>query len=84
MLADMITVEGDPQPDDALIRLVMKDGRRLAQAEPLAESRERAARQLVRLPQSLLRLRGAPAYPVHLAPRLQALVQQTDRDLRGG
>jgi len=83
MLADTITVEGDPQPGEALIHLVMKDGRRLARPEPLVESRERAARHLARLPQFLRRLRGAPGYPVPLAPPLQALVQQTDRDLRG-
>jgi len=68
---DVITVEGDAQPGEALILPVMRAGRRLPQPS-LAESRARCLADLARLP--------APS--VEIAPALRALADEVDRDTR--
>lgn len=79
MAGDALTVEGDEQAGEPLIRPVMRAGRRLAPAEPLAALRERAARELARLPAPLRALETSPPYPVIVAPALQALAEEVDR-----
>jgi nicotinate phosphoribosyltransferase len=74
MRADTVSVEGDTQPGEPLLMY----GLRLARPEPLSVSRERALGQLERLPAPLRQLVGAPAYPVHVAPALDALIRETD------
>ncbi|HXF67553.1 MAG TPA: nicotinate phosphoribosyltransferase [Burkholderiales bacterium] len=80
---DVVSVEGDPQPGEALLVPVMRGGRRLAAPEPLQAIRERAARELARLPERLRALDPAePPYRVEIAPALRSLADQVDRTTR--
>jgi len=70
---DVIALHDEMLPGEPLLREVMRDGRRLQAREPLSAQRERAARELARLPPPLLALDAAPdAWPVHLSARLSA------------
>jgi nicotinate phosphoribosyltransferase len=78
MRADIVTIEDDVPQGEPLIRAIMKDGQRLRPAEPLAKSRERAARQLAQLPEHLRALGTTPPFPVTISPALKALAHQAD------
>jgi hypothetical protein len=56
----------------------MKEGRRLAPAQDLAELRRYAAVQLGQLPESLRALETVPAYDVRISPALRMLTQTVD------
>jgi nicotinate phosphoribosyltransferase len=76
---DVVTIEGDAQTGEPLLKPVMQRGRRLPQPS-LAAARAHALEQLARLPERLRRL--APAeepYPVEIAPALRALAAAVDR-----
>jgi len=76
---DVLTVEGDRQEGEALLRPVMRGGRRLAAAEPLVAIRARCAEGLERLPPPLRWLAPAePPYPVVVAPALRQLADAVD------
>jgi nicotinate phosphoribosyltransferase len=78
MAGDVLTLEGDAAPGEALIRPVMRRGKRLT--SPSLENARRLAReQLERLPAHLKRLDTAPAYPVEVSARLQGLAREADR-----
>lgn len=79
MTGDILTVEGDAQDGESLLRPVMRAGKRLAPPEPLADVRARCAAGLKRLPTHLKRLANGPAYPVAVAPALRALAEKVDR-----
>lgn len=79
MIGDVLTLADDPQEGEALLQPVMIGGRRLQSPRLLSELRQRAKAQLACLPASLRQLRDAPAYPLTISPRLQALVSQVDR-----
>jgi nicotinate phosphoribosyltransferase len=81
MTGDVVTCVDDQQDGEALIRPVMKDGRRLRAAEPLDAIRARVAAQLQRLPPHLRALADAPRYPVEIAPALGELAAAVDRDI---
>jgi nicotinate phosphoribosyltransferase len=81
MLGDVISVEADRQAGEALLRPVMRGGRRLEPHPDLAELRRRAAEDLRRLPEPLRRLEKGPAYPVEIAPALRSLAEEVDRRL---
>ena len=70
---------GDARP---MLQPVMRDGRRLAAAEPLDALRERCAQSVGTLPP---RLRGLepepPSYDVRTSPGLDALVRQLHEEL---
>ena len=77
---DVVALEGDPQQGTPLLAPVMRAGRRLAAAEPLANIRARAAAEMARLPPHLRLLAPAPTpYRVEIAPGLQALAAELDR-----
>jgi nicotinate phosphoribosyltransferase len=78
MREDVLTVEGDPQEGEPLIRPVMRAGRRLAPDPPLAEVRERAAAGLAALPERLRGLEAGDPIPVRVAPALVALARAVD------
>ena len=73
MCRDVVTVEGDPQPGEPLLRPIMRRGERVGPAESLADIRCRVTEQLVRLPMRLRALASAEPYPVEIAPALTAL-----------
>jgi nicotinate phosphoribosyltransferase len=79
MSGDVLTLEGDKQPGEPLIVEVMRGGRRVAPTPTLAQIRERAARDLARLPEPLRQLQLGVDYPVAVAPALKALAAEADR-----
>ncbi len=78
MAGDTLTVEGDAQPGSPVLAPVMRAGRRLAPSPRLQAIREHARAELERLPETLRALSGAGAYPVQIAPALQALARAVD------
>lgn len=83
MAGDIISVDGDDQQGEPLLHLVMKDGRRVAPQETLAAIRERAARELARLPEPLRRLEAGSTYPVDVSEKLRRLADAVDARLAG-
>jgi nicotinate phosphoribosyltransferase len=79
MEADVLTLEHDKQPGEALLEPCLQAGKRLAPAPSLADIRQRAAMQLASLPEYLQRLEVDPPYPVIIAPTLRALADEVDR-----
>jgi nicotinate phosphoribosyltransferase len=75
---DIVSVETDTQPGEPLVVQVMKGGKRIAAAETLATIRDRAARELGRLPEALRKLEPAQ-YPVKIADALEALGREASR-----
>jgi nicotinate phosphoribosyltransferase len=80
MVADILTLDDDPQEGEALLQPCLVAGKRLAPSPAVAQVRQRAAAQLTCLPDHLRRLRVDPPYPVTIAPALQRLAQEVDRD----
>lgn len=75
---DVLTLADDPQTGEPLIQPVMRGGRRLSSASPLAELRKRAAAELARLPDHLRRLQNRPSIEVKVSSALQALAKSLD------
>jgi nicotinate phosphoribosyltransferase len=78
MARDVLGLESDKQEGEPLIELVMQEGKRVAPPRTLAESRERAARDLARLPKPLRRLELGASYVVEVATGLQQLATEVD------
>ena len=78
MRGDLLSLEGDQVEGEALIQPVMKAGRRLSPSEPLEQSRQRALRELNRLPEALKRLERAPDFPVVVSEPLRQLARDVD------
>jgi len=83
MAGDILSVQSDRQPGEALIVPVMRGGKRVAAPETLATIRERGARDLARLPEPLRKLEPDASYPVTVADALKALAAEADRSTRG-
>jgi nicotinate phosphoribosyltransferase len=81
MAGDVLTVVGDAQEGEPLIRPVMRAGTVVAPPPSLAEIRTHAAAELERLPEHLARLQTARPYPVEVAPALRRLADEADRRL---
>jgi nicotinate phosphoribosyltransferase len=81
MSGDIISVETDKQPGQPLIEKVMQGGRRIRPSPALTEIRDRAARNLEQLPESLRRLEADASYPVKVADALIALTDEVNRRL---
>ncbi len=79
MAGDVLSIETDAQPGEPLLELVMKNGRRTGPAPSLAEARQRAARDLARLPEKLRRLEPGISYPVEIGAGLLRLTEEVDR-----
>ena len=82
MSGDVLSVESDAQAGEPLIVPVMRGGKRLAPAPTLAQVRERAARDLARLPEPLRQLQPGTEYPVKVADSLVALAKEADAKTR--
>ena len=76
---DCLGLADQPQPGEPLLQPVMRDGKRLAPPESLAEIRARVQQQLAALPPALRANRTEP-YPVEIAPGLRELAAQLDRE----
>jgi nicotinate phosphoribosyltransferase len=81
MLADVLSIESDQHNGDPLLELAIERGRRIAPSPPLTTLRERAARDLARLPEPLRRLDPHASYPVQIGDRLSRLVEEVDMRL---
>jgi nicotinate phosphoribosyltransferase len=84
MSGDVLTLESDVREGAALIVPVMRGGKRINPAEPLADARKRAASNLRALPEYLRRLESQPAYSVTVAPALRELAAEVDRHVQRG
>jgi nicotinate phosphoribosyltransferase len=82
MRGDILSLETDKQPGEQLIVPVMRAGKRVAPTPALAQIRERAARDLARLPKPLRKLETGATYPVTVADALTALAAQADAKTR--
>jgi nicotinate phosphoribosyltransferase len=76
---DTLSLVDDPADGEPLIVPVMRAGRRLGAAEPLAVARERARRQLDGLPDTLRGLDEQPDYNVEVTDAVRALAAEVDR-----
>ncbi|MBL8835719.1 MAG: nicotinate phosphoribosyltransferase [Alphaproteobacteria bacterium] len=77
IVGDTLTIEGDRQDGDPLLRPIMRDGRRLPDLPMLDAVRAHAASQLLRLPDALRALQPMTV-PVAIAPALYALAADCD------
>ena len=84
MARDLLTLEDDAQAGEALIRPVMRGGKRLNPSPPLDAVRAHAARELARLPEPMRRLEPGTEYQVEVAGALSALAREVDRAIGGG
>jgi nicotinate phosphoribosyltransferase len=79
LAGDVITLQGDPHPGEALLRPAMRAGARLPDLPTLAQARAHAAASLRELPEPLRKLEHA-SYPVEISPALRALAAQVDAE----
>src|SRR5471030_1931431 len=79
MRGDILSIESDTQSGEPLIVPVMRAGKRIAPSPTLAQIRERAARDLARLPDALKRLEPGVEYPVKIADALTALAADASK-----
>ena len=84
MCGDVISVESDVQSGEALLRPVMRGGRRIEPPTAMTALREQASEALRRLPEPLRRLEPGAGYPVEIAPALRSLAEEVDRRLGRG
>jgi nicotinate phosphoribosyltransferase len=82
MRGDILSLESDKQPGEALIVPVMRAGKRIAPSPTLEQIRERATRDLARLPEPLRKLETAASYPVKIADALVDLAKVADAKSR--
>lgn len=76
MAGDVLSLESDSHPGETLIAPVMRGGERIAPPPSLQQIRDRAARDLARLPEPLRQLVPGTAYSVTVADTLQALAAE--------
>jgi nicotinate phosphoribosyltransferase len=74
----VLSLESDRQDGEALVMPVMRGGKRVAPVPALAQIRERAKRDLARLPEPLRRLEAGAVYPVEISAKLKALAAEMD------
>jgi nicotinate phosphoribosyltransferase len=79
---DEIARMGETRPGSPLLQCVMKNGRRIREAEPIAALRERARLNLAQLPPVVLSLAAAtPGYLVGVSAELQEFDRQVRREI---
>jgi nicotinate phosphoribosyltransferase len=81
MAGDILSTADDRQVGEPLLTQVMRGGRRLAPHPTLADIRNRAERDLARLPVPLRQLDPGTFYTVEVADALVALAAACDRRL---
>jgi nicotinate phosphoribosyltransferase len=78
MAGDVVTLQDDCQPGEALLSRVMQGGRRMLPRPGLESMRAYALGRLQRLPPSLATLDPSAPYGVTIAPALHRLAEQVD------
>jgi nicotinate phosphoribosyltransferase len=87
MAGDILSLEAPSQESarkedgEPLVRLVMRNGKRVAPAPSLEDIRRHSKREFERLPSPLQRLDRGAAYPVEVAQVLRDLADEVDRRL---
>lgn len=81
---DVLALRDEPPPPghEPILVPVMRGGRRLSAAEPLAAAQRRCRADLAWLPSAALALRHPEPVPVRISEQLKALQEQVTRDLR--
>jgi nicotinate phosphoribosyltransferase len=79
LLRDDVVLEGDPVKGERLLVPVMRNGRRVGTSPTLAESRDRARRELAGLSAALRSLERQKPYEVGIAPSIRSLAEATGR-----
>jgi nicotinate phosphoribosyltransferase len=82
MSGDILSLEGDKQPGEALITPVMRGGKRVGSVPTLAQIRDRAVHDLARLPLPLVGMEPDVSYPVEVADALRNLAIQADAGVK--
>jgi nicotinate phosphoribosyltransferase len=82
---DVLARAGEEHPGRPLLRKVMEDGRRLPAGEDsLEEARERARREIARLPDRVRSIRAAdPPYPVEISDELRSYQETVAERVEG-
>jgi nicotinate phosphoribosyltransferase len=78
MKNDVLTLAEDHLDGEPLILPIMIAGQRVAAREPLPESRQRALREINRLPEALKSIGAGPEYPVAVAEAIRTLAREVD------
>jgi len=79
MAGDVLTIEGDRQEGEMLIRPFMQQGKLIAPCPRLSALQNSAARQLMRLPARLARIDTQSSYPVTVSRALRQIANETDK-----
>ena len=79
---EIVLANEAPRHGTPLLVPVMRDGKRIAPAEPLERARARCAESLKNLPTRLLSLGPAQPYPVRHSKSLRALMRQVRQRVR--
>ncbi|MFQ5449544.1 MAG: nicotinate phosphoribosyltransferase [Nitrospinaceae bacterium] len=73
MTGDLVTLEEEVCEGQPLLEPCLRQGQKIRPAPPLAEARDRAARDLGRLPEHLRALKNSPPYSVEISSALKNL-----------
>jgi nicotinate phosphoribosyltransferase len=77
---DVLALQSELHPGEALLRPVMRGGRRIVPSPPLAEVRRHALAELQRLPMPLRGLRAGAPLRAEPSAALRALADEVDRN----
>ncbi|MEO1766350.1 nicotinate phosphoribosyltransferase [Thiobacter aerophilum] len=78
MAGDTLCLDSEGYTGEPLLQMVMKEGKRTAHLPGLAEARKLCAQDLLRLPEALKSLDGAPPYPVTVSRGLKEMAAAVD------
>ena len=76
LLKDFIALRDEDLPGEALLQMVMKNGKRQYPAEPLPTIKERFRREFACLDEAHKAIKDPKEYPVELGPALQKLQEE--------
>jgi nicotinate phosphoribosyltransferase len=72
---DSVALASEHVDAEPLLKMVMREGRRVGSSACLADVRSRCAEQLARLPESVRRLRQPESYPVIISSELKRMLE---------
>src|SRR5262245_35161978 len=78
IVGDVVTLVGDDQPGEPLLRPVMRGGRRVGVLPTASEARAHARAELARLPPALRHLDRPGRVPLEIAPAIRTLADEID------
>ncbi len=76
---DVVALESEDNDAEPLLKVVMRDGRRVLPKTPSIELRARSAEQVAALPESARRLKRPELYPVTISSELQRMLDDVRR-----